>query len=170
MSRPPSHDAEPEGGRNDARGNTRADQEMANLGRTPAHVLLAEDDDEFRVLVEQVLEGAGYRVTICPDGVELADHVGSYVLSEVTEDFDLIVSDIRMPGVSGLQVLEGMSRWNGFPPMILMTAFGDEETHAAAERLGAAAMLDKPFELDALLTIAKEVITRSQEHADGTTQ
>lgn len=129
----------------------------------PARVLLADDDDEFRSLIEHALRGAGYCVTICPDGLTLADHVGSYVLEGAKDNFDLIVSDIRMPGLSGLQVLEGMNGWSGFPPMILMTAFGDEQVHAAAERLGAAAMLDKPFELETLLTIADNLVARREQ-------
>jgi DNA-binding response OmpR family regulator len=134
--------------------------EAVDRTQTTGHVLLAEDDEEFRALVEHALRCAGYRVTACTDGVELADHIGSYVLSEVTDDFDLIISDIRMPGISGMQVLKGMSRWAGFPPMILMTAFGDDRAHATAEELGAAAMLDKPFELDDLLEIARKILAQ----------
>jgi len=51
------------------------------------------------------------------------------------DDFDLVVSDIRMPGIFGLTILEGTRQWDRFPPIILITAFGDEETHAHAARL-----------------------------------
>jgi DNA-binding response OmpR family regulator len=131
------------------------------------HVLLAEDDEEFLALVEHALKGAGYRVTTCSDGVELADHIGSYVLTEATDNFDLIISDIRMPGISGMQVLQGMSKWKGFPPMILMTAFGDHRTHDAAQDLGAAAMLDKPFEIDDLVELVNEVLSRAEGKPAG---
>ena len=76
------------------------------------------------------------------------------------EEFDVIVSDIRMPGVSGLSVLAGLREIEGIPPIILITAFGDEETHAEADRLGAAAVLDKPFEMATLLNKTREVISR----------
>jgi DNA-binding response OmpR family regulator len=133
--------------------------------RAHRHILLAEDDEEFRALVEHALVGAGYRVTACADGVELADHLGSYVLTEATEDFDLIISDLRMPGISGMQVLQGMSQWRGFPPMILMTAFGDHQTHVAAREFGAVATLDKPFEIDDLLALVKSIVRRAGPEA-----
>jgi CheY-like chemotaxis protein len=65
-----------------------------------------------------------------------------------------------MPGVFGLTILEGTRQRDGFPPIILITAFGDEETHAHAARLGAAAMFDKPFEIDDLLTKMRAVLSR----------
>jgi DNA-binding response OmpR family regulator len=74
-------------------------------------------------------------------------------------DFDLIISDIRMPGVNGLSVLEGLREFKGVPPIILITAFGDEQTHADAERLGAAAVINKPFEITELLSTAREILT-----------
>ena len=155
--------------RDDAPGSTLdlVGRTLRAIGRTRPrrHILLAEDDEEFRALVEHALKSAGYRVTACSDGVELADHVGSYVLTEATDDFDLIISDIRMPGISGMQVLQGMSKWKGFPPMILMTAFGDDRTHVAARELGAAAMLDKPFEIDDLLALVKSILPRAGPEA-----
>lgn len=53
-----------------------------------------------------------------------------------------------MPGLTGLEILEDLRDFKGFRPMILITAFGDESTHRKAKKLGAAAMLDKPFEID----------------------
>lgn len=167
--RPPRRPAR-SGARPAARSNAIVDRTMAAINRRRVHVLLAEDDQEFRSLVEDALKSAGYRVTLCPDGIALADHIGSYVLSDTSDDFDLVVSDIRMPGVSGLEVLEGMSRWSGFPPMILMTAFGDEETHTAARRLGAAAVLDKPFELNVLLAVVREVVARRRRAASDSAE
>jgi DNA-binding response OmpR family regulator len=63
-----------------------------------------------------------------------------------------------MPGVTGLEVLEGTREYKEFPPMILITAFGDEETHDQARRLGAAAIFDKPFDIDELLAKVREIL------------
>ena len=80
------------------------------------------------------------------------------------EPFDLIISDIRMPGITGMTILDGVQLFEGFPPMILITAFGDEETHAEAKRLGVAAIFDKPFDLDELLRKVVE-LAPIQPHA-----
>jgi CheY-like chemotaxis protein len=63
---------------------------------------------------------------------------------------DVIVSDVRMPGQTGLEVLASLRRADATIPVILITAFGDPELHAEARRLGVAAIFDKPFDIDDL--------------------
>ena len=63
-----------------------------------------------------------------------------------------------MPGVTGIQVLESAKEFDDFPPMILITAFGDNNTHAQAEKLGVVAMLDKPFDVGDLLSKVAQVV------------
>jgi DNA-binding response OmpR family regulator len=124
-------------------------------------ILLAEDDDELRKLLAWSLHKEGYKVTECTDGMDLLNHLDGYLFSGETIDVDLIISDIRMPGLTGLEILEGLHTIENFPPMILITAFGDEETHAQAQRLGAAAILDKPFDIEDLLTRVREILCLS---------
>jgi CheY-like chemotaxis protein/anti-sigma regulatory factor (Ser/Thr protein kinase) len=127
------------------------------------HILLAEDDQEMRALLARVLRKAGYGVTECSNGVELLEHLGSYFLpDEEHETIDLVISDIRMPGVTGLEILEGLCKHDDFPPFILITAFGDTETHAEAERFGALAMFDKPFDIDDLLAKVQKIVPPSE--------
>ncbi len=127
---------------------------------TQFRVLLAEDDKEMRRLLAQALRNCGYDVVACPDGMAMLTHLADFLLPEELgpEQFDLIISDIRMPGISGMEVLEGKPRQKTFPPMILITAFGDDETHDMAAALGAAAMFDKPFDLDDLLGTVKSIL------------
>lgn len=125
----------------------------------PPHILLAEDDKEMRALLTHALRRAGYFVTECSNGMELLDHLGSYILpGEEHEQVDLVISDIRMPGLTGLEILEGVSKHENFPPFFLITAFGDAEAHAQAERFGARAMFDKPFDVDDLLAKVRRVV------------
>ena len=125
----------------------------------PARILLAEDDDEMRSVLALHLRREGYTVTECCDGMELLDHLNQYV-ERVTgaKRFDLIISDIRMPGVFGLSVAAGAADLQSFPPIILITAFGDRETHQAAKQYGVKAVLDKPFMISDLLDIVREHI------------
>ena len=129
------------------------------------HILLAEDDKEMRALLALLLRKAGYRVTECRDGVGLLTYLEPFLLPNGVEDkdVDLIISDIRMPGFTGMEVLEGAPKNEGFPPMILITAFGDEETHALAKEFGAAAMFDKPFNMDDLLAKVHELLPPNEK-------
>ena len=124
----------------------------------PKYILVAEDDKEMRILLAGALTKAGYEVTECPNGFNLLNHLGSYLLPDKHEDIDLIISDIRMPGVTGLEVLEGLQKARGFPPVILITAFGDQTIHAQAKQYGVAAMFDKPFDVDDLLAKVREIV------------
>jgi len=132
-------------------------EEARALRRMP-RILVAEDDPEMRRLLVWNLRKTGFETVECSDGWELLDHLGNPVLSGEPDDFDLIVSDIRMPGVSGIEVLEGIYETEWFVPMILITAFGSEEVHRQAEELGAAGIFDKPFDLDKLISRIREVL------------
>ena len=116
---------------------------MPNSTTTEQHawrVLIAEDDDEFRKVMAQSFRNLGFAVTECRHGVDLIGQIRCLKEPTQPNDFDLIISDIRMPGVTGLSVLGGLREFKNAPPTILITAFGDERTHAEAKRLGAAAM------------------------------
>ncbi|MBN1559032.1 response regulator [candidate division KSB1 bacterium] len=120
-------------------------------------ILLAEDNSEMRKLLAWSLSNQGYTVIECPDGCCVLRKLG---IGDEThqERFDLIVSDIRMPGITGLEVLEGKRIFNELPPIILITAFPDQETFAEAERLGAEAVFAKPFEIDDLLAKIRDLL------------
>jgi DNA-binding response OmpR family regulator len=126
--------------------------------RPSARILVAEDDDEFRILLASALRSGGHDVVSCRTGDDLLLHLRMYLLQLGDEEHDLIISDIRMPGASGLDVLESLKGCQSRPPMILITAFGDDATHAQARELGAASVLDKPFRIDVLLSEVRRVL------------
>jgi CheY-like chemotaxis protein len=122
------------------------------------YVLVAEDDLEMRRMLAAVLRASGYRVIEARNGMELLDLLVDYLPPRPGWRVDLIISDVRMPGLTGMEVLEGMRLEPGFPPMILITAFGDQDTHRAAERFGVIAMLDKPFSLEDLVELVEQIV------------
>jgi CheY-like chemotaxis protein len=125
----------------------------------PRHVLLAEDDGAFRYLLAQVLRNDGYHVVAVSNGVDLMDILGDSLSSDGTfARFDLVLSDLRMPGWPGLDALAKFGQSPGMPPLILFTAFGDEETHRRALELGALTLLDKPFDVDYLRELVAQVL------------
>lgn len=133
------------------------DTEGSTGGTPRERVLVSEDDEQMRAFLEMALQREGYEVTTCADGIALVDHIGA-VLASREEAYGLVISDIRMPGLSGLEFLRGTQAWRGMPPVILITAFGDEETHARARQLGARAVIDKPFEAEELLAKVRELL------------
>jgi CheY-like chemotaxis protein len=126
-------------------------------------ILVADDDNEMRALLVKALRDGGYGTLECCDGLELLEHFGTFSSTDAGSVCDIIVSDIRMPGFSGLEILDFIHDNAGFPPVVLITAFGDETTHQRAKQLGAIKVLDKPFEMDTLLqTVMKTLETRSR--------
>lgn len=138
----------------------RTHRRYAALLRTP-RILLAEDDYEMRTLLTHRLRKEKFEVNACDDGFHLLQELGAAADPVMIEDYDLIISDIRMPGFTGLEILDFVSSNGSLTPLILITAFGDAQTHAEAEKLGAVAVLDKPFELDRLVELARKALTAS---------
>lgn len=126
--------------------------------RPSARILLAEDDADFRALLAQTFRARGYDVTECADGPGLVSKLGTYLLFGPPAEFDLVISDICMPGATALEILEAMRECEGLPPVVLITAFPSDDTRQIARRLGVAAILEKPFEVEELLKLAEGLV------------
>lgn len=122
------------------------------------HILLAEDDSDLRALLTAKLEGHGHQVTACKHGLDLVEQLDRAFGAGGREDVDLVITDILMPGVTGMSILEGLNAFARRCPVVLMTAFGDAETHAKAKRLNATALFDKPFDVREFLDRIEEVL------------
>jgi CheY-like chemotaxis protein len=123
-------------------------------------VIVAEDDPEMRRLVVEALRKDGHQVTEAADGGRLLVQIAeAFDRDPSLSAVDVIVSDVRMPVCNGIELLERLAdaRWR--VPMILMTAFGDEDTRKRAERLGAV-LFDKPLSLDALRAAVNRLAAR----------
>ncbi len=115
-------------------------------------ILLVEDDETFRGFLQTILEDAGHEVLTAADGIK-----GLRLLRR--ESFDLVISDLKMPGKSGLEVFRETRQDPNPPPFIFLTAFGRVEEAVAAIKGGAADFLTKPLtDPDALLALVDRVI------------
>ncbi len=120
-------------------------------------VLVAEDNKEMRRLLVWALENRGFEVTEACDGPDLFFRLSTQVGTGT--GYDLLVSDIRMPHMTGLEVMQGLQRVkNLLPPTILITAFGDEQIHQTAAELGVE-VVDKPFELEDLMERVEKALS-----------
>jgi DNA-binding response OmpR family regulator len=130
-------------------------------------VLVADDDAEMRRLVAESLRKDDYEVIEEVDGGRMLVRIAAmYAFGRTVSPFDIIVSDIRMPVCSGLDIVKGLREAHWTTPVILMTAFGDDETRARAERLGAM-LLDKPFQMGALRVFVRTLLQERAQRGGG---
>lgn len=121
------------------------------MDRRIGSILLAEDDHQLRRLLAQLLRFEGYDVIEVGSGDELLAHVDAFTTEPALPPPNVILCDVRMPGCTGLEVLEYLRATGNCTPVIMMTAFGDQYTHREALRLGADRSFDKPFETDDMI-------------------
>lgn len=121
---------------------------------TTYKALIVDDDAEMGQLISDVLQGEGFEVTVLADSLE-----ASRILKQ--EDFDVVVTDLKMKGLKGLDLLEEAKRVAPDTPVIIITAFGTIESAIRAMKMGAYDYITKPFEVDELLlTVNKALETR----------
>ncbi len=131
---------------------------VSSLALARRRVLVAEDDPSLRRLIVTVLQDAGYDVIAAEDGVELLEQIEELVSAQrAPSDSFVVVTDVNMPGLSGLDVLAVLRCALVKTRVVLITAFGDAETRAEAQELGAVTVLDKPFDVDALRAVVDRV-------------
>ena len=114
-----------------------------------ATVLVVEDEEKLRRVIELQLKTAGYEVEqagTAEEALKLADRA------------DVILTDLRLPGISGLEMLQKLRSQDLHTPVIVMTAFGSIETAVEAMKAGAVDFLPKPFSLDHLMTVVNKAL------------
>lgn len=121
-------------------------------------IVLGEDDEDMRELLRHVLEEQGFRVTATRDGSELAQAITKAIEPQNDVQPDLVISDVRMPKVSGLSVLKELRQAGLEIPVIMITAFPDRETKRSIDLLEAK-LLSKPFPVHELVRYANEVLS-----------
>ncbi len=112
-------------------------------------ILVVEDEEKLRRVIQLELESGGYEV----DGAPTAEQ--ALALATVA---DLIVTDLRLPGMDGLGLISELHARGIGVPVVVMTAHGSVETAVEAMKLGAADFLQKPFSLDHLTTVVGKVM------------
>ena len=120
-----------------------------------ARILIADDEDSLRWVLEKGLRGVGYDVTSVKDGEEA-------VRVFEAQPFDLVFLDVRMPGLDGLTALERIRDLRPDVYVIVMTAHGSMDTAIKAMQRGAYDYLNKPFDLDEVLLLSERALAASR--------
>jgi CheY-like chemotaxis protein len=135
-----------------------AETEFMDRETTHPRIILAEDDGAMRCLMASKFRTAGCEVLEFEDGIGLHDFLQNALRAGGLSPFDVVVSDLRMPGRSGLDVLAALRRSDGATPFVLITAFGDRPTYLEARQLGVTETLDKPLDVDDLVSLVQHLV------------
>ncbi|MHC4041981.1 response regulator FixJ [Bradyrhizobium sp. 23AC] len=125
---------------------------------TKGHIYVIDDDAAMRDSLNFLLDSAGF-------GVTLFDNAQSFLDALPGLAFGCVVSDVRMPGLDGIELLKRMKAQQSPFPILIMTGHGDVPLAVEAMKLGAVDFLEKPFEDDRLTTMIETAIRQAEPAA-----
>src|SRR5215469_4832899 len=115
------------------------------------NVYVIDDDEAMRDSLNFLLDAAGFQVTLFATATSFLEHLPKL-------EFGCVVSDVRMPGIDGIELLKRMKTANSMFPILIMTGHGDVPLAVEAMKLGAVDFLEKPFEDDRLTAMIETAI------------
>ena len=118
-------------------------------------ILIVEDEKSMRELLRMLLEGEGYDVISASDGLDGS----SYIERDI---FDLVITDIKMPGLDGFELLKKIKEISPETLVIMVTAFGTTESAIEAMKRGAYDYINKPFNIDELRIIVRKALEKKR--------
>lgn len=122
------------------------------MHKMKARILIVDDEKDMCNILSKFINEDGYHSEIV--------HKGQLALGKIKKRrYDLIILDYRLPDISGLEVLREISQLRPNLPVIMISAYGNEDVEKKANKLGAIAFLDKPFDLLKLSTIMSVLFT-----------
>jgi two-component system cell cycle sensor histidine kinase/response regulator CckA len=121
-----------------------------------ARVLVVDDEASIRDLLSKTLALADYDVDTAPDGAAALDR-----LRDTPTAFDLLIADLKMPGMDGLTLIKQAKRIRADLPIIIITGFSTESSAIEAVNLGVAGYLTKPFRVPQVLAAAAKALGAS---------
>ncbi|RJP76629.1 MAG: response regulator [Candidatus Zixiibacteriota bacterium] len=121
----------------------RLDEDDSLTAAPPRHrrILVVDDEEHIRVLLREVVQTLGHRAILAANGVQALEKLSG-------TDVDLVITDINMPGLSGLDLLRRIKAELPDLPVILITGYGTERAERAAQELRADGFLGKPFRVE----------------------
>jgi two-component system response regulator (stage 0 sporulation protein F) len=121
----------------------------------PQVLLVVDDEEGMRVTLADILQDLDLAVEVACDGREAVDMVRA-------GDYALALMDIRMPVMNGVLALKEIKRLRPDMPVIMMTAFADQESLTESKRVGAEAILGKPLDLGCLIRLVNGALARQR--------
>ena len=128
-----------------------------------SRLLVIEDDESIRETVGEALRNEGYEVLTCSDGAEA---LGLFT-SETPEQVDLLVLDLMLPGLGGLDLCRELRRFNNSMPILMISARDTETDRVLGLEVGADDYLVKPFGLRELVARCRALLRRARQNSSG---
>ena len=126
-----------------------------------AQILVVDNEERMCKVIKAGLEFEDHTVDLAFSGAEALDCLGQ------NKKYDLVITDLKMQQIDGLQVLRAAKKLRESPEVILITAFASQNTAIEAMRLGAYDYLIKPFEMDELIMRINRIIEQKQIHEEN---
>src|SRR6476659_1183963 len=118
----------------------------------PAKILVADDEQNLRRVLTALLRREGHDVVQAASGLEAIDHLGQV---------DVVITDLRMPGADGMEVLRTASSKHPHVPVIMITAYGSVGQAVEAIKAGAFDYIEKPFEQDQIRVVVDKAVKQA---------
>jgi two-component system, LuxR family, response regulator FixJ len=118
-------------------------------------VYVIDDDEAMRDSLDFLLGAADFQVTLFESALDFLDALPAL-------DFGCVVSDVRMPGIDGIELLKRLKAGGSLFPVVIMTGHGDVPLAVEAMKLGAVEFLEKPFEDDRLIGMIEAALRRAE--------
>jgi CheY-like chemotaxis protein len=121
-------------------------------------ILVVDDDPVVGISFDRVLSGKGYAVITARDGEEALDKLAR-------EDYDAVFTDLKMPGMSGIEVAARVKAARPWLPVVIVTGYGSEANEAKAREAGVAAFLRKPLSPEMIEDSAQAAVLENKVNA-----
>jgi two-component system response regulator PilR (NtrC family) len=129
------------------------------MAKSKGRVLVVDDEKSMREILEIFLRNEDYDVSVAADGKSAVESIRSDI-------FDLIISDMKMPKMGGLELLKNVKESSPDTVFVVMTAFGTTESAVEAMKLGAYDYIQKPFQMDDIRLVVKNALEKQKLQKD----
>ena len=123
------------------------------------HIAVVDDDEAMRHSLQWLLESSGYQT-------DLYANADDFLHNQASNETSCMLLDVRMPGMSGLELQKELQRRTIFIPIVIITGHGDIDMAVQAMKAGAIDFIEKPFNDDSLLNAIEKAVNTNQNHLD----
>lgn len=121
------------------------------MGEIAGRILVVDDDPYFLRVLSRILAGENFQVNTADDATQAAQALQR-------NNFDIVVSDLRLPDGDGLSIIQGLRRSGAETPVIILTAYGEVDSYLAAMNAGAVEYLNKPVRTEELVAVIRKCL------------